>query len=157
MAYTPPVAGTENWDVPLNAALAAIDSDVQDALSGNGARVATPQDTTSTSYTDLSTSGPACSVTLDSARTVLVLLKTQILNTSTADDIYMSFVASGATTVAAADGSAVRSNGSGTAEQFASFALVACNAGTTTFTAKYRVDGGNGRFTNRSIAAVVIA
>lgn len=153
MAYTPPVAGTENWDVALNQALADIHAT---ALSGSQGLTGNQNDTTSTSYTDLSAAGPSCSVTLGDARTVLVLLKTQILNTTTADDVYMSFEASGATTLATNDGRAVRSNGSGTAEQFASFAAVACNAGTTTFTAKYRVDGGTGRFTYRAIAAVVL-
>lgn len=162
MSYTPPSGGSADWDVPLNQALADIDAtaeaaqdDADDSLAGGGASVATQQDTASTTYADLATAGPSVSVTLNEARTVLVFVKAQVLQVSTTDDVYMSFAASGATTVAAADSAAVRHNGSGTAEAYASVAVVACNAGTTTFTAKYRADGGSGRFTNRVIAAVV--
>lgn len=162
MAYTPPTVGAANWNVPLNAALASIDAtaeeaqdDVDDALAGGGAVVATQEDTASTTYVDLATVGPSVSVTLTEARQVIVLVKAQVLQVSTTDDVYMSFAASGATTVAASDASAVRHNGSGTAEAYASFGVVNCPIGTTTFTAKYRADGGSGRFANRSIAALV--
>lgn len=155
MAYTPPTAGAANWDVPLNQALADINATADDSLAGGGASVATQEDTTSLTYTDLATAGPSTSVTLTAARTVLVFVRSSMQNITTADDVFMSFAASGATTVAAADVNGLRHNGSGTAEQYASVAVVACNAGTTTFTAKHRVDGGTGRFTNRVIAAVV--
>lgn len=162
MAYTPPAAGSSGWDVTLNAALEDIhdvaveaQQDVDDAFAGGGAVVATQEDTASTTYTDLTTGGPTVSVTLTEPRTVVVLVRAQVLQTATTDDVYMSFAASGATTVAASDASAVRHNGSGTSEAYASFGVVACNVGTTTFTAKYRVDAGNGRFVNRSIAALV--
>lgn len=162
MAHTPPTVGAANWNVPLNAALASIDAtaieaqeDVNDALAGGGASVATQEDTGSTTYADLTTPGPSVAVTLLEPRTVIVLVRAQVLQTATTDDVYVSFAASGATTVAASDATAVRHNGSGTSEAYASFGVVACNVGTTTFTAKYRVDAGNGRFVNRSIAAIV--
>jgi len=155
MAYTPPVIGSSGWGTPLNQALADINDTAEDSLAGGGASVTTQQDTTSTSYVDLGTVGPSVSVTLTEPRTVIVLVKAEMLQTSTTDDVFMSFAASGATTLAADDSRSVRHNGSGTAEAYSSFAVVACSAGTTTFTSKYRVQGGNGRFVNRSIAAVV--
>lgn len=162
MPYTPPTAGATNWDVTLNQALSDINTDVvaaqqdaNDLLAGGGADIINSETTTSTSYVDLGILGPTVSVTLAEARSVLVLMKAEMLQTATTDDVYMSFAASGATVVSALDSRAVRHNGSGTAEAYASFYVVACNAGTTTFTAKYRVDAGTGQFSRRSIAAIV--
>lgn len=155
MAHTPPVIGSSSWGTVLNAALQDIDDTATDSLAGGGAAVATQQDTTSTTYVDLATVGPSVSVTLTEARTVIVFVKAEMLQVSTTDDTFMAFEASGATTLAASDARAVRHNGSGTAEAYSSFAVVACAAGTTTFTSKYRVQGGTGRFVNREIAAVV--
>lgn len=161
MTYTPPSVGASSWDVPLNAALAAINTDVVaaqagvDRLSaGGGAEVATTQTTASTSYTDLATTGPTVAITLASARTVLVFVKAVVFQASTTDDVFMSFTASGATTLAADNNRAMRHNGSGTAEGYSAVAVVACNAGTTTFTARYRVDGGSGSWTARVLAVV---
>ncbi len=163
MTYTPPVAGSTNWDVTLNQALADINAaaveaqaDADDAIAGGGAVVATQQDTTSTSYTDLSTVGPSRSVTLNEARTVIVLMKVDMLDATTADDVWVSFAASGATTISASDSRALRHNGSGGVQSYTAFEVVSLNAGTTTITMKYRVDGtGTGRFSNRNLAVIV--
>ena len=149
MTYTPPVAGSSNWDVTLNQALADIDR------PSGGVSVATAQTTASTTYADLTTVGPAVSVTLPSARTVLVFVKATLFQVSTTDAVYMSFAAAGATTVAAVDGNAVKQNGAGNAESFTAVSVVACNAGTTTFTAKYRTTGGSASFADRVLAVVV--
>ncbi|MDN5750258.1 MAG: hypothetical protein L0H64_17400 [Pseudonocardia sp.] len=162
MAYTPPVPGSPDWDTPLNQALADIDATAEaaqdaasDALAGGGATVAALQTTASTSFTDLATVGPSTSVTLASPRTVLVFLTARMRNQTTSDDVYQSFAAAGATVVAAADGNGTRHNGSGASQNYSSVSAVACSAGTTTFTAKYRVDGGTGEFTDRVIGVVV--
>lgn len=163
MTYTPPSSGTSNWDIPLNQALedihdtaVAAQADADDSLAGGGAAVATQEDTTSTSYTDLATPGPAVSVTVSEARTAIVLMKVDMLDVVTADDVWVSFAASGATTLAAADARALRHNGSGGVQSYTAFEVVSLNAGTTTFTMKYRVDGtGTGRFSNRNIAVIV--
>lgn len=155
MTYTPPVAGSSNWDVPLNQALADIDALGEDLIAGGGATVATVQTTASTTYADLTTAGPAVSITLLAARTVLVFVKATLFQVSTTDPVYMSFAASGATTVAAADTNAVKQNGAGNSESFTAVAVVACNAGTTTFTAKYRTVGGSASFADRVLAVVV--
>lgn len=162
MSYTPPTAGSADWDTPLNQALADIDAtaeaaqdDVDDALAGGGGSVATLETTASTSFTDLATVGPAASVTLTAPRTVLVFLTARMRNQTTADDVYQSFAAGGATVLAASDGNGTRHNGSGGAQNYSSVSVVACSAGTTTFTAKYRVDGGTGEFSDRVLGVVV--
>lgn len=162
MPYTAPTAGSSNWDVSLNTALddihdtaLAAQQDADDSLAGGGGVVGAQEDTTSTAYTDLATVGPSVSVTLAEARSVLVFVKAQLLQVSTTDPVFMAFSGSGATTVIPADFDAVRHNGSGSAEQYCCVAIIGCNAGTTTFTAKYRTVGGTGRFANRVIAAIV--
>ncbi len=156
MTYTPPVVGAAAWGNTLNAALEDINTPAEDMRAGRSAAVATQQDTASTAYTDLTTVGPTVSITLVESRTVLVFMKSQMIQVTTTDDVFMSFVASGATTLAASDSRAVRHNGSGTSEAYSAFARVVCNAGTTTFTAKYRTEAaGNARFTNRELAVVV--
>lgn len=163
MTYTPPTSGAANWDVPLNAALEdihdtalAAQADADDSLAGGGAAVATQQDTTSTTYTDLTTVGPSVAVTLNEARTAIVLMKADMLDATTADDVWCSFAVSGATTLAASDARAVRHNGSGGVQSYAAFETVALNAGANTITMKYRVDGtGTGRFSNRNLAVIV--
>jgi len=177
MTYTPPTAGSSNWDVSLNQALADINTDVvaaqadadaaqadatdaltdvTDVLAGGGASVATQEDTASTTYTDLATSGPAVVVTLAEARTAIVLMKSGCTNTTTADDMWVSFAVSGATTLAASDSRAIRHNGSGGTQSYSAFETVSLSAGTNTITAKYRTDGGNGRFVERRLAVIVV-
>lgn len=163
MTYTPPVAGSTHWDVALNQALSDINTDVvaaqqdaNDMLAGGGASVATQQDSTSTSYTDLATSGPAVVVTIAENRTAIVLMKTDMVNTTTADDLWVSFAVSGATTLAASDARAVRHNGSGGVQSYSAFETVALTAGTNTITMKYRTDGGTARWVNRNLAVVIV-
>lgn len=165
MSYTPPVIGSSDWGTPLNQALADIDDTAEaalligtDLLAGTASGTAAGAGTTaSLTYTDLtgSTVGPSVSVTLAASRMVVVLFRSSLLQVSTTDDVYVSAEASGATTQAASDNWAIRHNGSGTAEGYASFFALNCNAGTTTFTMKYRVDGGSGSFAVRNIAALV--
>lgn len=155
MAYTEPEIGSSDWGVSLNAALSDINDTAEDSVAGGGAGLGTQETTASTSYADLSTVGPSVSVTLTEPRAVLVLYGAEVLQVSTTDDVFMSFAATGATTLSADDARAMRHNGSGTAEAYSNFTVVACNAGTTTFTAKYRVQGGSGQYAQRRIAVVV--
>jgi len=131
-------------------------------ISGNAASlpasataaVATNQTTTSTAYTDLATAGPA--VTLTTGTKALVIVGCGIYN-SAVNDTWMGFAVSGATTIAAADASALNIGGSnGTISITASRAilLTTLTAGSNIFTAKYRVTAGTGYFLNRSIAVI---
>ena len=118
------------------------------------AAVATNQTTSSTSYTDLATAGPA--VTLTTGTKALVVVSCGLYN-SAANSTCMGFAVSGATTIAAADASAIEIGGSnGTVFVAASRALLltTLTAGSNVFTSKYRVSGGTGNFYNRAIVVI---
>jgi len=125
-------------------------------LASVQAYIATAQTTTSLTYVDLTTVGPACVLVLASARRVLIFLKAILFQTSTANRVFMSVAASGATVAAAGDAAAVIHNGSGQAESYAGIVYLDCLAGTTTFTAKYRVAGTTGSFQDRFMVVIPV-
>lgn len=125
-------------------------------LDSEESYVGTAQTTTSTVYVDLPTVGPTCVLTLASARRVLIILKGTLFQTGTANRVYMSVAATGATVAAAGDAAAVIHNGSGQAESYAGIVYLDCAAGTTTFTAKYRVLGGTGSFQDRFMVVIPV-
>jgi hypothetical protein len=108
------------------------------------ARVETAQELTSATYTDLTTAGPA--VTLTTGTKVLVIVSTQIYTTGSSQTGFMDFAVSGATTRSASDSTAVAMT-CPTAyvnEQYASRASrITVTAGSNTFTAKYRESGSS--------------
>jgi len=119
--------------------------------------VATAQTTTSTTYADLATTGPA--VTITTGAIALVFLTVRKMNNNTgSQETFMSFAVSGASTVSAADTSSINlvtSTGSLPQGGFSgAFLVTGLTAGSNTFTAKYRVDGGTGSFQNRTITVV---
>jgi hypothetical protein len=118
------------------------------------ATVGASQTTTSTTYTDLATSGPA--VTLTTGTKALVIISARMSHGTTQDDRYprMSFAVSGATTTSASDTYALI--GGGTAPRQRSFVgLVTVTAGSNTFTNKYSVsEGGTSTFSNRQITVI---
>lgn len=109
----------------------------------DGASVNTQQTTTSTSYTDLATAGPA--VTVTTGTRVLVILSSLMFN-SGANNTWMSVAVSGATTLAASDTNAMVLTGTSGATCSVIFELTGLTAGSNTFTAKYRVTGGTGSY-----------
>jgi hypothetical protein len=126
-------------------------------VTPQSASVATSQTTTSTSYTDLATSGPAVTVKTDSK--ALVTLTCLVSNNGTNNNSYMGFAVSGATTVAAADTAALRVQASSNIPSLqlsVTIPVTGLTAGSNTFTAKYRVDGGTGTWQSRSISVVGI-
>lgn len=122
-----------------------------------GARVATRETTSSTSYVALTTAGPA--VTLVTGTTALVTLSANI-DTAAINYVYASVAVSGATTLAASDANAIYM-GQFTANQLLSassqFLLTGLTAGTNTFTMQYKVSGSTGGFTVRSIVVAGVA
>lgn len=119
--------------------------------------VAATQTTTSTSYTDLTTGGPAVSVTIGENELALVGLTCQLSNDTLAAKSFMGFTVSDASTVAAAEASSlilqafVADNVIGTT---AVFLVTGLTAGTNTFTAKYKVSSGTGSFGVRNLWAL---
>lgn len=118
--------------------------------------VATTETTTSTSYTNLTTVGP--SVTVTTGTTALVAIYSSLQQTvGSGNVISMSYEVSGATTVAAGDTWAVAFTASATNASVRSgmtYLHTGLNAGSNTFTAKYRVNGGTGSYVNRRITVL---
>jgi hypothetical protein len=113
--------------------------------------VATAQTTTSTTYTDLGTVGPAVTVNVPASGKVLVSVTAGMFDSNNSALNFMSFAISGATTQAAADTRGLSLLGNTAQQASASFVVTGLNAGSTTFTAKYRTSAGTATFQNRSI------
>lgn len=128
--------------------------------SSTSSSVQPMQTTVQTSYSDLGTVGPV--VTLTSSGTkALVIMSCGMANTSANASMFVSVGVSGATTTAADDTWAIISDGVAAwnnpwepADQHnrrMSAKLFTINAGTNTFTMKYKVGSGSGRFRNREL------
>ena len=118
------------------------------------ATVATSQTTTSGTYTDLATAGPA--VTLTTGTKALVIVTCQISNDASLGLASMGFAVSGATTIAAAQTTSLsgRANADFITQASAMY-LVTLTAGSNTFTAKYqRLSLGTSTFSNRVITVI---
>jgi len=130
--------------------------------ANSSATVATSQNTTSTSYTDLATAGPA--VTVTTGTKALVIVTSSINSSDTASSGFMSYAVSGATTIAASDSVATAlrqaENYDGTTilNRSSAASVPTLTAGSNTFTAKYRVaPGGTQTFQDRSIFVINLA
>lgn len=117
------------------------------------ATVAASQSTTSTTFVDLATAGPA--VTLYTGTAALVTVSFSGSNSSADNFLLASPAVSGATTLAAADDNATALNGrTSTGGTSRTFRLTGLNAGENTFTLKYRVGAGTGTFLRRDITVI---
>lgn len=115
--------------------------------------ITTDQATTSTSYTDLATVGPAATVTVGNNGLLLVIWGAG-LYTSAAQK-QMSIALSGANTVAASDNYAIRRDGA-SFDQTTSRAklFTGLTPGSTTVTAKYKTASGTANFFSRFLLAI---
>jgi len=115
------------------------------------ARVAGEGNSTSATYTDLSTAGPA--VTLRTGSKALVTLGGRMYSNTLDAYIYIGFSVSGASTISASDDYALHARmGKGdmsvnVSRQF----VITVTPGVNTFTAKYRVGAGAGAWFLRDI------
>lgn len=119
-----------------------------------GDAVNTSETTTSTSFVDLTTTGPA--VTCVTGTSALVVVSSRIQNSGGLSS-YVSHAVSGATTIAAAvDNALIADPGTGNLVRSSAIALRSgdLTAGTNTFTCKYQVDGGTGTFSYRRIVVI---
>lgn len=119
------------------------------------ATVAAGQTTTSTSYTDLSTSGPA--VTLTTGTKALIFITSNVDNQSNNGQGHVGFAVSGASTVSATDAQALHYYSSGTIglQYGASYYVSGLTAGSNTFTLKYKSGNGSTQyFANRQITVM---
>jgi hypothetical protein len=123
------------------------------------AQVLTSQSTTSTTYTDLSTAGPAVTLTTGTSALVLVMAGYATQN-ATGPGTVISFAVSGATTIAASDDfrGTLSANSAYNASSIVMLTKVTTlTAGSNTFTAKYKVTSAStGEYQNRSITVWAI-
>lgn len=115
--------------------------------------LAADQSTTSTSYTDLATAGPAVSADINKSGRALVILIGGIYTTATPK--HMSVAVSGATTVAASDTEALRADQAAFYNnQATAFIMTGLTPGANTFTCKYKTASGTANFFNRRIIVI---
>lgn len=118
------------------------------------ATVATSEATTSTSYTALTTPGP--SVTATTGAQALVALYAAVVNSTTGLSL-MSFAVSGATTIAAADNTAIGGATGSTGMRVGGFFIVTgLTPGSNVFTAQYKVSAGTGTFVDRKLLVMAL-
>ena len=119
------------------------------------ADVATLQTTTSLSYTDLATAGPAVTMTMANGQAALVIISARIKHSAAGgQSALMSFAVTGATSLSAADSNACETADTSTGGIIVTRATVfiAGATGSHTFTCKYQVQsGGTGTYLNRRI------
>jgi len=149
MAWTtPPTFVTGS--VLTATALQTLSNDLVDLdrrTSPVGAVVATSQTTASSSYTDLATVGPSVAVTIGSTGMALVSLHSAIANAIQSLASYYGFAVSGASSIAANDATAIGFTApvnNGGIRTGTTVLLTGLSVGSTTFTAKYRMDPGTG-------------
>ncbi len=141
-------SGVPSWATPAS------------AIPANAvATVATSETTTSTSYTDLTTAGPA--VTVTTGTKALVIVSAQVQHTIDTGDSFMAYAVSGATTTAATDTTCLVMSDVVTANpnRASAASVITVTAGSNTFTAKYRSGGGGSgaNFRNREIFVMNLA
>ena len=127
------------------------------SLTSGGASVLTKQNTTSASFTDLATVGPA--VTLTTGTKALVMWSCVVDNNTADRGTYTSVAVSGATTLAASTDYQTDLTGSSANRPYITVArsvlLTGLTAGSNTFTVKYATENTTtGNFSKRYIAVV---
>lgn len=126
----------------------------------DGATVATDESTSSTSYTDLATAGPA--VTLTTGTEVYISISANIYRAASSGQAgHVAVAVSGATTIAAADANGFSTASAAGGANVASsrrFKLTGLTAGSNTFTLKYKTTGGGSTFNylNRDIVVEAV-
>lgn len=128
--------------------------DLDRRTTTSAAEVLTGQSTTSTSFTDLTTVGPAVTVTIGSTGKAMSSLYAAFNNNTVGQESMMGLAVSGATTIAASDAYALGMyafTASAGLRMSAIFLVTGLNAGSNTFTTKYRATGGTATFFNRRL------
>lgn len=121
----------------------------------SGALIDQAESTSSTSYVDLATIGPKLTVTTGTR--ALVFLHCNMKNENLANQSNMSFAISGATTQTAVDSGSIQADGltADKAVQWGGANLIDdLTPGVNVFTAKYKVGGGTGTFSNRNLTVI---
>lgn len=119
------------------------------------ADVTTTETTTSTSYTDLATAGPAITLTPGRATDQIILFGARLRNNGANGVSAMSIAIAGA---GASDADALTQNGAANVYLRASAHILATSvASGSTHTAKYKVDANTGEWANRRVSAFTLS
>lgn len=121
--------------------------------AASGDVVITSQSTSSSSFTDLATTGPSATVVIGPNGKALITLTADFSNGTNAYNA-MSFAASGANTISASDDRALAASGTNQHAYSWSYLATGLNPGSTTFTAKYRCTAGTVSFDRRYIIVI---
>ena len=119
------------------------------------ATINTFETSTSTTFTDLTTVGP--SVTVTTGTSALVLWSANARNNTAANYTYCSVEVTGASTVTAHDDRAFGADLSAADEETqlgTQYMYTGLNPGSNTFTMRYRVQGGTGRWGRRHLIVI---
>jgi hypothetical protein len=117
------------------------------------ATVGTFQTTTSTTFTDLATAGPA--VTITTGTKALVIVSSFLYSSIAGYNSFAGFAVSGATTIAATDDYALADGTTAGGGVSRATRLTTLTAGSNTFTMKYRQTiSGTASFVNREIIVI---
>ena len=123
------------------------------ARTPNSAAVATSETTSTTSYTDLATTGPQ--VTITTGTIALIYVGCHMSNSTIGAASYMSYGVTSATSITALEDWGISWDGSafasGAARIGAWHYVSNLNTGSNIFTAKYKVESGTGTFLNREL------
>jgi hypothetical protein len=140
-----------NWADSDSLTAADLNAMTADALTAD---IATLEGTTSTAYTDLTTVGPAVTLTLVSGQGCLVIISAKA-NSDTAgatNAAKLSFAVSGIESLTANDANAAEMTDSGSKTATRITWYVAGTTGSHTFTMKYeQIGSGQGVFQDRRI------
>lgn len=121
------------------------------SLTSDSHYIATQQSTSSTSFTDLATTGPTVTVTVGASGLLLVMWRAQWDTTG-----IISVALSGANTVAASDDWLLYNNTGQQIAAGASHMFTGLSTGSTTVTMKYRVLSGTRNFLRRELIVLVL-
>jgi len=147
--------GTSGQILTVSGGVPAWTTPAAGGLTKAFADVTATESTTSTSYTDLTTAGPA--VTLTTGTKVLVIVSSNLRANANGGYVNMDFEISGATTRAADDNTSLSNmNQTGTANYMSasSARAITVTAGSNTFTTKYKVNTGTAVFYDRQIVVI---
>jgi len=117
--------------------------------------VLTSETTASTSFTNLSTSGPSVTVTVQSR--AMIFVSARVFNSTAGALNLVSVDISGASTVSSADNRALlyeSGNANDNLMATWNYMHTGLSSGSTTFKLEYRVTAGTGTFSNRRIVVV---
>lgn len=123
----------------------------------NSAVESTSETTTSTSYTDLATSGP--SITATTGSSAVVLVQAHMSNNTAGEECFTSVDITGATTQAPSDAWAVTITSNAANDAYLVGGHVrfgSLTGGSNTFKLEYKVSAGTGTFNHRRITVIPI-